>query len=397
MNEELDLRQIIKYTYQRRTIVITIIILLLILGMLYTFLIKQPKYKVTAQILIDKADASIEQVVSSKELSQDKVKTEFDKTSKLIKITTEMSNQEEALNTTNQYIEKLQTKLQEVYDLKTFQIIENPEFPQKASNINYAKDILIALCIGIVIDGIYIMLVLSFRGITNIFEIEENLKIKALGNINLDNNKSKKQEAYTTKNEKIINQLKRIQANLMLNKDNKNPQTILLTGTKTGEGTSYITNNLAIQFAKLYSKILVIDTDIKNKTLTCIMAEKGREGLTDIIQTNNVEDIEKLIQETKIENISILPVGNVKIGEEKFLTETISNVIEELKKKYDVILIDSASINENVLPIRLASIADVTIIVSESGKVKQEDIVKAKMEIENVGGKIAGIILNKTI
>lgn len=397
MNEELDLKQIVECSYQRKTKLIAIIIISLLLGMLYTFIIKQPTYKVTAQILIDKADASIEQVVSSKELSQDKVKTEFDKTSKLIKITTEMSNQEEALNTTNQYIEKLQTKLQEVYDLKTFQIIETPEFPQKASNINYAKDILIALCIGIVINGIYIMLVLSFRGITNIFEIEEYLKIKALGIVNLDNKKNKKQDSYTTKNEKIVNQLKRIQANLMLNKDNKNPQTILLTGTKTGEGASYITNNLAIQFAKLYSKILVIDTDIKDKTLTNIMAKKGSAGLTELIQTNNVENIEKLVQKTKIENISILPVGTAKIGEEAFLTETISNVIEELKKNYDIILIDSSSINENVLPIRLTNVAEATVIVSESGKVKQEDILKAKMEIENVGGKIAGIILNKTI
>lgn len=397
MNEELDLKQIVKCSYQRKAILINIIILSIVLGMLYTFLIKQPVYKVTAQILIDKSDASIEQVVTSKDLIQDNMQAEFDKTSKLIKITTEMSNPEEAFNTTNQYIEKLQTKLQEAYDIKTFQIIENPELPQEPSNINYAKDILIALCIGIIIDGAYIMLVLNFRGITNIFEIEEYLKIKALGNVNLDNKKNKKQDSYTTKNEKIVNQLKRIQANLMLNKDNKNPQTILLTGTKTGEGSSYITNNLAIQFAKLYSKILVIDTNIKNKTLTNIMAEKGSEGLTDIINANNVNNIENLIQKTKIENISILPVGTAKIGEEAFLTETISNVIEELKKNYDMILIDTSSINENVLPISLTSIADATVLIAESGKVKQEDILKAKMEIENVGGKIAGIILNKTI
>lgn len=397
MNEELDLKQIVKCSYQRKTILITIIILSIVLGMLYTCIIKQPTYRVTAQILIDKADASIEQVVTSKDLIQDNMKVEFDKTSKLITITTEMENQEEAFNTTNQYIEKLQTKLQEVYDLKTFQIIENPELPQEPSNINYAKDILIALCIGIIIDGAYIMLVLSFRGITNIFEIEEYLKIKALGIVNLDNKKNKKQNPYIAKNEKIQYQLKRIQANLMLNKDNKNPKTILLTGTKKGEGSSYITNNLAIEFAKLYSKILVIDTNIKNKTLTNIMAEKGSEGLTDIINANNVNNIENLIQKTKIENISILPVGTAKIGEEAFLTETISNVIEELKKNYDMILIDTSSINENVLPISLTSIADATVLIAESGKVKQEDILKAKMEIENVGGKIAGIVLNKAI
>ena len=397
MSEELDLKQIVKCSYQRKNILITIIIISVILGMLYTFLIKKPIYQVTAKILIDKSDASIEEIVVSKDLIQDEIQVEYDKASKLITITTEMENKEEALNITNQYIETLQTKLEEVYNVKTFKIIDPPKLPQKASNINYAKDILIALIIGVIIDGVYIMLVLCFRGITNIFEIEEKLKIKALGNVDLEKAKNKKEISYTTKNENIINQLKRIQANLMLDKDNKKPQTILLTGTKKGEGTSYITNNLAIQFGKLYSNILVIDTDMEDKTLTNFMAKKESEGLTDIVKTNNVKDIGKLVQKTKNENVSILPVGNARVGEEIFLTETISNIIEDLKEKYDVILIDSKSINENILPIRLASITDATIIISEEGKTKQEDILKAKIEIENVGGKIAGIILNKTI
>lgn len=397
MDEEIDLRQIVKCSYQRKKILITIIILSIILGILYTFLIKKPIYQVTAKILIDKSDASIEQFVVSKDLIQDEIQVKYDKTSKLITIITEMENQEEALNITNQYIETLETKLKEVYGTKTFKIIDTPELPEKASNINYVKDILIALIIGVIIDGVYIMLVLSFRGITNIFEIEEKLKIKALGNVNLDKKKNKKEFSYTTKNEKIVNQLKRIQANLMLDKDNKKTQTILLTGTKKGEGTSYITNNLAIQFAKIYSKILVIDTDVEDKTLTNFVTKKESEGLTDLIKTNNVKDIEKLVQKTKIENVSILPVGKARVGEEMFLTETISNIIEDVKEKYNVILIDSKSINENIIPIRLASITDTTIIISEEEKTKQEDILKAKIEIEKVGGKIAGIILNKTI
>lgn len=397
MNEELDLKEIVKCIYQKKKILISIIIIALILGMLYTFLIKKPIYQVTSQILIDNADALIEQVVSGKDLIQDGMEAKFNKTSKVITITTEMTNQEDAFNITNQYIEKLKIKLEEVYDIKTFKIIEEPELPQTASNITYAKDILISVCIGIIIDGAYIMLVLSFRGITNISEIEENLKIKALGNVNLEKDKNKKEISYTTKNEKIVNQLKRIQANIMLNKDNQKPQTILLTGTKNREGTTYITNNLAIQFAKLYSNILVIDTDIKNKTLTNIMTEKESEGLTELIQKNNIADTEKLIQKTKMQNISVLPAGKMNVGEETFLTETISNIIEDVKKKYDIILIDSASINENVLPIRLASLADASIIVAESGRTKAENILKAKKEIENVGGKIAGIVLNKAI
>lgn len=52
--------------------------------------------------------------------------------------------------------------------------------------------------------------------------------------------------------------------------------------------------------------------------------------------------------------------------------------------------------NENVIPIHLANIADATIITIETGKTKIESIQKAKSTIEKVGGKITGIIMNKT-
>lgn len=397
MNEELDLKEIVKFMYQRKKIIITIIAIAAILGMLYTFIIKKPTYKVTAQILIDKADASVEQVIASKEIIQDEIEATFNKTSKVIKVTTEMQNKDEALNTTNQYIEKLQSKLEEVYEIKKFQIIETPELPQQASNENYIKDILMAVCVGIFIDGAYILIALNLKGLTNIFEIEEYLKIKALGVVNFDNNKNQKQDVYISKNESIQYELKRIQANLMLNNDNKNPQTIVLTGTKKGVGSSYITNNLAMQFAKIYSRILIIDTDIKNKTLTNVMNKKECEGVTDIISSNNIDNVNDLVQKTKVENIFILPVGIKKIGEEAFLTENMLNAIDKLKQNFDIILIDTSSINEGVLPICLTSIAEATVLIAESGKVKQEDILKAKMEIENVGGKISGIVLNKNI
>lgn len=396
MNQELNLKEILKYIYKKIMIIITIIIISLIIGGIYTFSIKKPTYKVTAKVLIDKADASIEKIVSNKELLQDKVKVEFDKTSKLITITTETFNQEETFNITNQYIENIQTKLEEIYGIKTFKIIEEPKFPESPVNMDYTKDILIALFIGILIDGLYVVIALGCQGLTNIFEIEEYLKIKALGIVNLDKKTKRKQNIYIAKNEKTQKQLKRIQANIMLNKDNKDPQTIVLIGTKKGSGTTYITNNLAIEFAKVYSKILIIDTDIKNKTLTNNLAKKGSEGITDIINSKNIENINNFIQKTNNQNIYILPVGRNKIGEEAFLTESMLNITEELKKEYDIILIDTTSINENILPICLTSIADATVLIAESGKVKQEDIVEAKIEIENVGGKISGIVLNKS-
>lgn len=394
MKEELDFKEMVKYIYRRKIIIIVIALIALALGMMYTVYIKKPMYKVETQILIDKSDTYIDQVVSNDELCQNKINAKFDKSSKVITATVEMENSEEAFNIINQYIENVQGKLQEIYDLKTFKVIENPEIPSEASNINHKRDIFIALCIGIIIDIIYIMSIFSFSGLTNIYDIEEKLKIKALGIIDLDNKKRKKD--YITKNEKIQKQLKRIKANLVLNKKT-NTKTILLTGTKNGDGVSYIINNLAIQFANLYSKVLIVDANFKNRFMTNVTKTIQNKGLAELLSTNNVDEVDKLIHETKNERIFILPAGEINVIEDEFDKENITNVMEKLKLKYDIILIDSENINENIFPMYLSNITDSTIIVATYGKVRQENLLKTKKEIENVGGKISGIILNKAI
>ena len=391
MNEEIYLKEIIKASYKKKLQLMIILIISLILGILYTFYIKKPMYEVKTQILIDKSDTYIDQVVSNQELCQNIIKAEFDKTSKVITATVEMEKPEEAFNIMNQYIEDVQAKLKQIYDLKTFKVVENPELPSEANNINYKKDIFMSLCIGIIIDVIYIMSVFNFSGLTNIYDIEEKLKIKALGIVSLDNKSEKKD--YITKNANILKQLKRIKANLMLN----NTKIILLTGIKNGDGVSYITNNLAIQFANSYSKVLIVDANFKNKSITNVTSTIPNKGLLELIRTDNIDKVYELICETKNKKISILPAGEINMNEEEFDKEHIINAIEKLKMKYDIILIDSENINENIFPMYLANIIDSTIIVATYGKVKQEEILKTKMEIENVGGNVAGIILNKAI
>lgn len=394
MNEEIYLKDVVKTCYKRKIQLIAVLIMFLILGMLYTFYIKKTLYKVETQILIDKSDTYIDQIVSNDELCQNKINAKFDKNSKVITATVEMENSEEAFNIINQYIENVQGKLKEIYDLKTFKVIENPEIPSEASNINHKRDIFIALCIGIIIDIIYIMSIFSFSGLTNIYDIEEKFKIKALGIVDLDNKKRKKD--YITKNEKIKKQLNRIKTNLVLNKK-INTKTILLTGTKNGDGVSYITNNLAIQFANSYSKVLIVDANFKNRFMTNVTKTIQNKGLAELLSTNNVDEVDELIHETKNERIFILPAGEINVIEDEFDKENITNVMEKLKLKYDIILIDSENINENIFPMYLSNITDSTIIVATYGKVRQENLLKTKKEIENVGGKISGIILNKAI
>lgn len=395
--EELDVKQILKCIYQRKNIFAYILLATILIGMLYTFIIKRPTYEVTTQILIDKADASIEDFIISKDiLNNENIQSKFDKTSKIISITTTMNKPDEAFNVTNQYVEKLQTKLEEVYEVKNFKTVTTPQVPQIPNNRTYLKDILISIVAGMVIYAAYIMLVFCIKGILNEAEIENNLKVKVLGEVDLEKKKDKNTIIpYTTNNNKIINELKRIEANIEFNKENKKPKLILVTSTEKNVGNTYITNNLANQYAKIYNKVLVIDTDIISKTLTEFYNEKETKGLTNILEEKDINKVEKLIQKTQTENLYFLPAGNNNIEEDVFLQENINTILEKLKNDYDVILIDSLPINKNIAPIHLANIADATIIVADSEKTKIENIEKAKTTIEKVGGKIAGVIINK--
>lgn len=395
--EELDIKQIFKFTYQRKNILIYILLISIVVGALYTFVIKRPKYESKAQILIDKADASIEKYIVSKDvLKSENIDVKFDKTSKIITAIATNTKKDAAFNEINSYIDTLEDSLQATYGTKTFKMLETPQAPTSPSNATYLKDIAICVLVGIVGFAVYIIVLLNISGMVSASEIENLAKINVLGKVSLEKRKNKKETIkYTTSNINISNQLKRIEANIELNKEKS--KTILFTGVGKQPGTTYIVNNLAIQFAKIYNKVLVIDANIFTKTLSKEYNLEEKFGLTNIIKLDTFKDIENIIQKTEKENIYVLPVGNLEVEEEKFLQSNVKELLKILENNYDIILIDTASINEKVLPIVLTNIVDTTIIVAQEQKTNIEDIENAKATIEKVGGKASGVILNKVI
>lgn len=399
MAEELDIKKIAKFIYQRKNIFIYILLASIIIGAIYTFIIKRPVYESKTSILIDKADASIEKYITSKDILKNKtIKVNFDKTSKIITATASYSKADAAFSELNEYIDVLEESLTQTYGTKTFKIIETPQVATKISNATYVKDILICIVGGIIIYALYILTVLNFKGFISAKEIENESKMKVLGEIKKEKPANKKETVkYETSNEAIENELKRIMANIELAPKVQKPKIIVCTGASHNVGTSYIVNNLAIQYSKIYKNVLIVDANINTKVLSKEYGVCEKTGIANLIKMDAITDINKIIQKTKNERISILPAGNIEVDEELFLNKNIDNTLKILENNYEVILVDTMSINENVLPIALAKIAESTIIVAQEDKTKIEDIQKAKNNIENVGGKSAGVILNKVI
>jgi capsular exopolysaccharide synthesis family protein len=187
-----------------------------------------------------------------------------------------------------------------------------------------------------------------------------------------------------------------------MNADNEK-KVMLVTSTIPGEGKSYVSANLAAAFAQLNKKVLIIDTDMRKGRQYSLFNLRPRPGLSNFLSgvvdrdfVGEKENIENYIQETDIENLYLIAAGSVPPNPSELLVSNkMKKIIDTLIEKFDVIIFDAPPCLVVADALIMARIVDFNILVCAQNITKIEDLNKAKIAIENVGGKVAGVVLNK--
>lgn len=191
-----------------------------------------------------------------------------------------------------------------------------------------------------------------------------------------------------------------------------NKKTILITSSGPQEGKTTIVTNLGIVMAQSGLKTLLVSADLRRPILSKIFGVKKEPGLTELIMgtaqleetLNNITDI--MLGEMKfedirltpgIENIWIISSGKLPANPVEVLdAKGMPDLIEKFKSQFDVIIFDSPP----VLPVTdasiLASKVDCVVIVYEIGRTSREALMRTKTQLQSIGSKVAGVILNNT-
>lgn len=179
-------------------------------------------------------------------------------------------------------------------------------------------------------------------------------------------------------------------------------KSILITSTLPGEGKSWVSANLAVTFAQAGKKVILIDADMRKGRVYSIFGVSPRPGLSNYlsgVDWNNgdaSEDLADYIQETEIENLYVIPAGNVPPNPSELLvSDRMQNLMEKINSLCDIIIFDGTPSQLVTDSLILARIVDTAVIVTASKQTKKEDLKRVVRNIKNVGGKIAGVILNK--
>lgn len=179
-------------------------------------------------------------------------------------------------------------------------------------------------------------------------------------------------------------------------------RSLLLTSTSPSEGKSWVSANLAVAFAQAGKKVILVDCDMRKGRQFSIFGVAPTPGLSNYlsgINSNGEEsnpNILSYIKETEVENLCLITAGNIPPNPSELLvSEQMMQAVEELKSVCDLVIFDGTPSSLVTDAVIISRYVDTTLIVSSYKTTKMDDLEKVKRDIENVGGKIAGVVINK--
>ncbi|CAK4863918.1 unnamed protein product [Aphanomyces euteiches] len=105
--------------------------------------------------------------------------------------------------------------------------------------------------------------------------------------------------------------------------------------------------------------------------------------------------MEQAIKESGIRNVSLLPSGPYPTHSmDPLASVQTANLLEVIKKDYDIILIDSPALLAVTESSEWALNSDGVLLVIRAGRVKEEDLIEAKQLLDQLQIKIIGSVLN---
>jgi tyrosine-protein kinase Etk/Wzc len=141
----------------------------------------------------------------------------------------------------------------------------------------------------------------------------------------------------------IAESFRNLRSSLFLKFRSEPQKVIMVTSSQPQDGKSFVSSNLAASIASVGHKTIILDCDLRRPTLHEKLNVVNSVGLSNYM-VNNVT-IDKIIKKTDIENLWIIPAGPVLPNSSELIEAgVLDNLIEDLKAKFDFIIIDSTPV-----------------------------------------------------
>jgi capsular exopolysaccharide synthesis family protein len=277
------------------------------------------------------------------------------------------------------------------------QIIDQANGPEKPTSPNITLIALAAFIAGIVLPMFVLWLKAGLKTtVRNRNDIEDMLSMPFFGDIPLQKKKQPGDIAVRrNSNDPTSEAFRMIQANVdSTNNKAQGGKVIMITSLTPGAGKTFTSINLAVSFALVQKKVALVDLDMRKGTLSSYI-NKSYSGISDFLsgKTNNINDI--IIKKALYETFDFITAGPVPQNPSELLfSNRFDILIQDLKKHYDYIVLDSTTSNTVADATIINRISDLTLFVIRANKTDRRQLSELEKQYRNNKYNHMSVILN---
>lgn len=185
-----------------------------------------------------------------------------------------------------------------------------------------------------------------------------------------------------------------LRTNIEFHKTAPDANTITIISGGPSEGKSTTLSNLAYVCASSGSNVLIVDADLRRPSQSKFLDVENDIGLVNYV--NGEVEFEDILRPTSVPNISLIPSGPVPSDPVSILhSHRMAELIAKAKAHFDLVLFDSPPILGLSDGAVLSSLVEITLMVVQHRRFPRSALLRVKQAVLNVGGNLAGVVLNK--
>jgi len=185
---------------------------------------------------------------------------------------------------------------------------------------------------------------------------------------------------------------------------------MILTSSVLEEGKTTTSANLALTFAQMGRRTLLVAADLRRPDLHRVYGIQKEPGLADVLTgsipwdaaTRGLSDIllgelsmEVVMLTPGMDNLHILPSGSNPLNPAELLSsDATRDLLDRLRDEFDIIIVDTPPVIPVTDSAILAEHCDGVVLVYEVGKVGRDVLKRAKSHLDNVHADVWGIVMN---
>lgn len=214
--------------------------------------------------------------------------------------------------------------------------------------------------------------------------------------VNIDDNPSLSRELIVVHDplDERVETFRSIRSGLIFSGVGKIIRTIAVLSPGEQEGRTFVAANLAVVFAQLGMRTLLIDLNFRSPRIHSLFHMKNNTGASSLIIKRALPD--QAVRSASIDFLAVLPSGPKPPNPLELLSwQETAEVMRSLKDEFDVVVIDTPAFNKTADAMMIGSLSDGVLLTATKGKTKIQEFGRMKTHLDAAGTRILGTVMNE--